>query len=34
MGLNYSDRQKHYRDRVIAFMDEHVYPAPLRCEYA
>ena len=27
MNFTMSERQKHWRDRVIAFMDAHVYPA-------
>jgi acyl-CoA dehydrogenase len=27
MNFSMSERQKHWRDRVIAFMDAHVYPA-------
>jgi len=27
MDFTYSERQKHWIDRVSAFMDEHVYPA-------
>ena len=27
MDFSLSERQKHWRDRVIAFMDAHVYPA-------
>ena len=27
MDFSISERQKHWRDRVIAFMDAHVYPA-------
>jgi acyl-CoA dehydrogenase len=27
MDFSISERQKHWRDRVIAFMDEHIYPA-------
>jgi acyl-CoA dehydrogenase len=27
MDFSISDRQKHWRDRVVAFMDAHVYPA-------
>ncbi|BAT57529.1 acryloyl-CoA reductase (NADH) [Variibacter gotjawalensis] len=27
MDFTISERQKHWRDRVIAFMDKHVYPA-------
>ena len=27
MDFSISERQKHWRERVVAFMDEHVYPA-------
>ena len=27
MDFSISERQKHWRDRVTAFMDAHVYPA-------
>ena len=27
MNFTMSERQKHWRDRVMAFMDAHVYPA-------
>ena len=27
MDFNLSDHQRHYLDRVTAFMDEHIYPA-------
>ena len=27
MDFSISERQKHWRDRVIGFMDEHIYPA-------
>ena len=27
MDFSISERQKHWRDRVTAFMDEHIYPA-------
>ena len=27
MDFTVSDRQRHWRDRVVAFMDKHVYPA-------
>jgi acyl-CoA dehydrogenase len=27
MDFSISERQKHWRDRVVAFMDAHIYPA-------
>ena len=27
MNFSMSERQKHWRDRVVAFMEAHVYPA-------
>ncbi len=27
MNFTLSERQRHWRDRVVAFMDKHVYPA-------